>query len=657
VERTLDYIFDTLKISSSSVDHPIIFSELIGNPEYIRQELLELLFKGYGVHKVALVSDIAASFNHAGTSRTGLVVSLGNHFTTVCTIVEGKVRLVKRINYGASQAAETLLKIIQCKHPTFPVKMTLQQAACALQKACLVAEDYLAVLSELESASGIQKYDFCLQFPYPQIDKELEKERVIQEEALKQKRKELTERLRERAAAKRIEKLKNKEDKLAALQNLQRKLTKKPKTESGNSKKRLLVEEEEEVEEDLNINSDDELIGDDEFEELRVHGFDSLIELDEAVLEAEKDLKLYKNKLDGVVEEKEQPNFDLIDIPDDRLTPEQIQEKRKQRLLKVSQDAREKMRLQKEAQARLEEERAKEDEEWRQRDFQSWQQHYYEERQRLLSRIKSRQKQREALTDRRSLASTLRLRNAMSLVDDAEDGQDQSGSSSSKKKRAPKKSSSNSAELELNDQDDGFGENDSDWQIYRQIRRDELSDEEEEEQDQERLVTVETKLEQYDVGFYEVLAEEMSQKATIVDLLRSGGLASGESPVEGLNYQIHLNVERFRVPEILFQPSIAGIDQAGLVEVISHLLDSTDDVALKKAMLSNILLTGGWSSLPGLSERITKDLKSVLPEGTEVHVELCDDAALSAWKGLAGMEKESSLEWITKKDWLQRSGK
>lgn len=36
--------------------------------------------------------------------------------------------------------------------------------------------------------------------------------------------------------------------------------------------------------------------------------------------------------------------------------------------------------------------------------------------------------------------------------------------------------------------------------------------------------------------------------------------------------QMHVNIERIRVPEALHQPQIAGIDQAGLIEVIGHVL-------------------------------------------------------------------------------------
>lgn len=40
----------------------------------------------------------------------------------------------------------------------------------------------------------------------------------------------------------------------------------------------------------------------------------------------------------------------------------------------------------------------------------------------------------------------------------------------------------------------------------------------------------------------------------------------------GQAHQIHLNVERVKVPEVLWQPSIAGVDQAGVDELAAHVL-------------------------------------------------------------------------------------
>ena len=48
------------------------------------------------------------------------------------------------------------------------------------------------------------------------------------------------------------------------------------------------------------------------------------------------------------------------------------------------------------------------------------------------------------------------------------------------------------------------------------------------------------------------------------------------------NSQLHLNVERIRVPEVIWQPHMAGLDQAGLGEVVEHVLKQFTDVERRR---------------------------------------------------------------------------
>jgi actin-related protein 5 len=41
-------------------------------------------------------------------------------------------------------------------------------------------------------------------------------------------------------------------------------------------------------------------------------------------------------------------------------------------------------------------------------------------------------------------------------------------------------------------------------------------------------------------------------------------------------YQLHVNIERPRVSEVLFQPSIIGLDQAGIVETVDDIVKTFD---------------------------------------------------------------------------------
>ena len=56
-------------------------------------------------------------------------------------------------------------------------------------------------------------------------------------------------------------------------------------------------------------------------------------------------------------------------------------------------------------------------------------------------------------------------------------------------------------------------------------------------------------------------------------------------------YQLHLATERLRVPEIYFQPSIIGCDQAGISETLDFILKKYDHDT-STSLASNVFVTG-----------------------------------------------------------------
>lgn len=101
--------------------------------------------------------------------------------------------------------------------------------------------------------------------------------------------------------------------------------------------------------------------------------------------------------------------------------------------------------------------------------------------------------------------------------------------------------------------------------------------------------------------------------------------------------QIHLNVERIRVPEVLFQPSIAGVDQAGLIEIIEGIIMNRFSSPVQQTtLLKDIFLTGGSTLFRGFEERLAHDLRTVLPADYAATVRRAQDPIFDAWKGAAG---------------------
>lgn len=108
-------------------------------------------------------------------------------------------------------------------------------------------------------------------------------------------------------------------------------------------------------------------------------------------------------------------------------------------------------------------------------------------------------------------------------------------------------------------------------------------------------------------------------------------------PLTAEDFQIVLGIERFRCPEILFQPSIVGVDQAGLDEMVGislRRLSSVDD-AIKDRICSSILVTGGSTLFQGLDIRLESGIRRIRPFLSPLKLVRASDAILDAWRGAA----------------------
>ncbi|XP_071820810.1 actin-related protein 5-like [Apostichopus japonicus] len=123
-------------------------------------------------------------------------------------------------------------------------------------------------------------------------------------------------------------------------------------------------------------------------------------------------------------------------------------------------------------------------------------------------------------------------------------------------------------------------------------------------------------------------------------------------------YQLHLGTELIRVPEILFQPSIAGMDQGGVAETMEFILSLYDQDNQSK-LVQNVYLTGGLAAYPSMVERVEAELRAVRPFQSTFKVTKAADPALDAWKGAAKWSMDPNLMSegsITKADYLEKGG-
>ena len=104
-------------------------------------------------------------------------------------------------------------------------------------------------------------------------------------------------------------------------------------------------------------------------------------------------------------------------------------------------------------------------------------------------------------------------------------------------------------------------------------------DSEDEEDEQEALRSVESRLLEHDPKFtLDDTAERQAMRkhqllnAFIRGLAPDDPLDTYDPESAEHNSQLHMNVERARVPEVIWQPHMAGLDQAGLAEIVEHVL-------------------------------------------------------------------------------------
>lgn len=313
--------------------------------------------------------------------------------------------------------------------------------------------------------------------------------------------------------------------------------------------------------------------------------------------------------------------------------------------MKSNHDARARAKAEKEAEkARLAAE-TRRDVEARERDLAAWVAQRRAARDALLVRIKDRQRIKAELSDRKSLASQMRMKNIANLASDTP--------ASKKRRRGGMPAPSGEGG------DDDFGKNDDDWSVYRTIGNGDEDDDEEEELGAQ-LKTLEAQLLQFDPGFGDADTHDAQSdwsKSMLHAFLRGTRPFDVENQAEA--HQIHINVERIRVPEVVFQPAMAGVDQAGIVEIASdillHRLSNSED---RDRALKDIFLTGGNCMFRGFQERLEKELTAVMPHGCGLKVRKAIDPIGDAWRGAAQWARDSSSEWkrsvVTREEYMEK---
>ncbi|KAJ2359027.1 Actin- protein 6 [Coemansia sp. RSA 2610] len=111
--------------------------------------------------------------------------------------------------------------------------------------------------------------------------------------------------------------------------------------------------------------------------------------------------------------------------------------------------------------------------------------------------------------------------------------------------------------------------------------------------------------------------------------------------------------ERFAVPEALFHPLDVGIEQLGIHEAVVQAVGACPE-PMRAVLLANIVLTGGTAALPGLAERLQREVQA-LATGT-VRVVAPDAPMRWAWRNGCRLAEQPGKWRVTRAQYEEMGG-
>ncbi|OQO04379.1 Actin-like protein [Cryoendolithus antarcticus] len=116
--------------------------------------------------------------------------------------------------------------------------------------------------------------------------------------------------------------------------------------------------------------------------------------------------------------------------------------------------------------------------------------------------------------------------------------------------------------------------------------------------------------------------------------------------------KLKVGTERFRAPEILFDPGTIGLEWPGLHQIVVDSINRTD-MDLRKALFGNIVLSGGSTMIKGFGDRLLQEVQRLAVKDMRIKIFAPPERLYSTWIGgsiLAGLSTFRKM-WVSVDDW------
>ncbi|EPS59268.1 hypothetical protein M569_15540, partial [Genlisea aurea] len=540
------------------------------------------------VNVVAFGVDAAFSYKYNQQrgicARDGFAICSGFNTSHVIPFVNGEpvFGACYRTNVGGYNVTDYLKQLLSLKYPHHTSKFTWEKTEELKMEHCYIASDYASEVRLFQSRdTKSEEKTRYWQIPWtpPPAEELPSEEEIARKAALKERQ---GQRLREMAEAKRSNRINDLENEIRELEMLS---------------ERLRFSAEDDVPSILSRT---------------VHA--SKQDVESALTKALQSLRRAKGEPEIIEKSDSADKYNLINVPDEMLTPDQLRQKKKQLAFKNMSDGRQQKKqkqfeegIEKERQKKLDEEKRLENPE-----------RYLEE-----LRVKHRDLS-EKVAQRKKLKTNGGHGNGNHNASGGVGRGERLNPSQRERMRLLA-----SAAYDRGKGEDTFGARDEDWELYKHMSRDNDDDDDDvqPDTDEAELARLSSRLQEIDPTFLKLEPGSSAE-------------APRSRPLTKEDFQIGLGVERFRCPEMLFEPKLMGIEQLGLDEMvgwsIKRLLGRKDEevgVVVEDRLTSSILLTGGSCLFPGLRERLEAGIRMMRPCGAPVRIYTASDPILDAWRG------------------------
>jgi len=117
---------------------------------------------------------------------------------------------------------------------------------------------------------------------------------------------------------------------------------------------------------------------------------------------------------------------------------------------------------------------------------------------------------------------------------------------------------------------------------------------------------------------------------------------------------IKLGAERFRAPEILFQPELIGLEYPGIHQVVVDSINRAD-LDLRKNLFANIVLSGGSTLCSGFGDRLLSEVKKLAVKDIKIKIFAPPERKYSTWIGGSILAALSTFKkmWVSAEEYQE----